>query len=197
MYKSLLPLPLALLLGACATTPQPIAGEFTAVTPAQSVASGRTGERVRWGGVIIRVEPRAVQAFEMPGDGLAEGQQPVVRGVVGPAQLQCLDAPGGDDPRRGEVRLADAQRDHALRGLHQVEEAADAGRRQFLDQPRDPAARPVLVPGHGATAKRVSSPEAIRSWPSSLYLRSTKLVAVLSTPFIGASFSATNRATSR
>lgn len=77
MYKSLLPLPLALLLGACATTPQPIAGDFGAVTPAESVASGRTGERVRWGGVIIRVEPRTDSTcFEVLGRELDTQSRP-------------------------------------------------------------------------------------------------------------------------
>ncbi len=77
MRKPLLLLPLALTLGACATTPAPIAGDFAGITPAESVASGRTGERVRWGGQIIRVEPRADSTcFEVLGRELDDQSRP-------------------------------------------------------------------------------------------------------------------------
>src|SRR5690242_5596386 len=49
----------ALALGGCATVPQPIAGtDFAAMTPQQAVSRNVHGERVRWGGEIIRVEPK-------------------------------------------------------------------------------------------------------------------------------------------
>ncbi len=48
------------LLAGCATVPAPLAGnDFVATTPQQVVASNANGERVRWGGEIIKVEPRA------------------------------------------------------------------------------------------------------------------------------------------
>jgi len=47
------------MLGGCATVQQPIAGkDFSAVTPQQAVAQNTRGERVRWGGEIIRVDPK-------------------------------------------------------------------------------------------------------------------------------------------
>ena len=45
------------LLGACATAPKPLQGEFTMISPKEIAASGRTGDTVRWGGLIIEVEP--------------------------------------------------------------------------------------------------------------------------------------------
>jgi len=49
-----------LALAGCATVPQPIAGDnFSAVTPQQAVTQNAGAQRVRWGGEIINVEPRA------------------------------------------------------------------------------------------------------------------------------------------
>jgi outer membrane lipoprotein len=49
----------AALLGGCATVPQPIAGnDFATVTPQQAVSQNAQGTRVRWGGEIIKVEPK-------------------------------------------------------------------------------------------------------------------------------------------
>jgi len=48
------------LLAGCATVPAPLAGnDFAATTPQQAVAQNASGQRVRWGGEIIKVEPRA------------------------------------------------------------------------------------------------------------------------------------------
>lgn len=57
----------ALALGGCATVPAPIAGDnFSPVTPQQAVAQNAGGQKVRWGGEIIHVEPRAdVTCFEV------------------------------------------------------------------------------------------------------------------------------------
>lgn len=57
----------ALVVGGCATVPAPIAGDnFTPVTPQQAVTQNAAGQRVRWGGEIINVEPRAdVTCFEV------------------------------------------------------------------------------------------------------------------------------------
>lgn len=48
-----------ILLAACATQPKPLQGQFQALTPQQAAASAQAGALVRWGGRIIRTEPRA------------------------------------------------------------------------------------------------------------------------------------------
>ncbi|MBS0591194.1 MAG: Slp family lipoprotein [Proteobacteria bacterium] len=48
------------LLGGCATIPAPLTGnDFSTATPQQVVATNADGQRVRWGGEIIRVDPHA------------------------------------------------------------------------------------------------------------------------------------------
>lgn len=46
-----------LALGACATIPQPLAGNFTPVTTAAAQQDSVGGSKVRWGGEIIKTEP--------------------------------------------------------------------------------------------------------------------------------------------
>ena len=41
----------------CATTPKPLAGEFSGVTPDQAREGDVAGQRVRWGGEIVEVRP--------------------------------------------------------------------------------------------------------------------------------------------
>jgi outer membrane lipoprotein len=49
----------ALALGGCATVPAPIAGtDFAPLTPQQATAQNAAHARVRWGGEIIKVEPK-------------------------------------------------------------------------------------------------------------------------------------------
>jgi len=58
MNIRLLPLvALATLLSACATAPKPLQGQFTGVTPRDSVAGAQTGAQVRWGGRIVETVP--------------------------------------------------------------------------------------------------------------------------------------------
>ena len=45
------------LLGACASAPQPLQGNFLAVTPEQAVAGQQIGAAVRWGGRIVETKP--------------------------------------------------------------------------------------------------------------------------------------------
>ena len=59
--RYLLPPLLALGLGACATMPQQLAGNYTTVTPDQARGSQAQGTTVRWGGRIIDTEPREAQ----------------------------------------------------------------------------------------------------------------------------------------
>ncbi|HET6632371.1 MAG TPA: Slp family lipoprotein [Rhodanobacteraceae bacterium] len=49
----------SLLLGACATVPQPLMGQYSMLPPNQ--AANASGERVRWGGTIIETVPEANQ----------------------------------------------------------------------------------------------------------------------------------------
>lgn len=53
----LLPLAAALTLTACATAPKPLQGQFTPVSPRDSVTQQQTGTPVRWGGRIIETNP--------------------------------------------------------------------------------------------------------------------------------------------
>ncbi|WCE04536.1 Slp family lipoprotein [Pseudoxanthomonas sp. JBR18] len=57
---------LAIFLGACATVPKPLQGEFPGVTPRDTVAGAQAGAQVRWGGRIVETRPRADSTcFEM------------------------------------------------------------------------------------------------------------------------------------
>jgi len=46
------------LLAACTTVPTPLQGQFETLTPHLAVDGDHTGASVRWGGRIIRTEPR-------------------------------------------------------------------------------------------------------------------------------------------
>ena len=47
----------ALLLGACASQPRPLQGEFAQISPYDALVAPSTGAMVRWGGRIVRTEP--------------------------------------------------------------------------------------------------------------------------------------------
>ena len=54
------------LLAACASQPKPLQGDFAQITPHDANSVDRTGALVRWGGRIVKVEPRADSTcFEM------------------------------------------------------------------------------------------------------------------------------------
>ncbi len=65
-------------LAGCATVPAPIAGkDFVALTPQQAAAQNTHGSRVRWGGEIIKVEPKAsVTCFEILSRNLFDDARP-------------------------------------------------------------------------------------------------------------------------
>lgn len=64
---------LAMLVAGCATAPKPLQGEFSAAAPQDAAA----GDRVRWGGDIIAVEPGADRTcFEILGRALTEQARP-------------------------------------------------------------------------------------------------------------------------
>jgi outer membrane lipoprotein len=63
-------------LGGCATMPAPLSGEFAGVSPKQ--AGSAQGQRVRWGGEIIKVDPKAdVTCFEILARDLSSQARPV------------------------------------------------------------------------------------------------------------------------
>lgn len=87
---------LAGLLGACATVPKPLQGQFQATTPRQAT-SGSTGEAVRWGGEIIRVEPKAdATCFEILGRELDDTARPRLRRPADGRFIACRQ--GFSDP---------------------------------------------------------------------------------------------------
>ncbi|MBD7987072.1 Slp family lipoprotein [Luteimonas sp. Sa2BVA3] len=66
MRTTLLALAAVALLGACASQPKPLQGEYAALTPRDAAGTDATGSPVRWGGRIVQVEPRADSTcFEM------------------------------------------------------------------------------------------------------------------------------------
>jgi outer membrane lipoprotein len=80
MRKLIVLTPLVLALGACATAPVPLKGEFSPLKPADSVAANHSGERVRWGGEIIKVEPGTNSTcFEILSRELDSGARPISR----------------------------------------------------------------------------------------------------------------------
>jgi len=81
---------LAGLLGACATVPAPLQGQFAPVTPRDAAASGGQGEAVRWGGEIINVDPRPEQTcFEILARELDSSARPVSRDPSDGRFLAC------------------------------------------------------------------------------------------------------------
>jgi len=67
----------AVLLAGCVTAPTPLQGEFVALSPAEASRTQALGERVRWGGTIVGVEPRADSTcFEVLGRPLSDNARP-------------------------------------------------------------------------------------------------------------------------
>ncbi|MCW5890917.1 MAG: Slp family lipoprotein [bacterium] len=66
---------LAAVLAACARPPRQLAGEFPPLTVAETQATGATGERIRWGGQIVRTTPgegeTCLEIVQKPLDGEA------------------------------------------------------------------------------------------------------------------------------
>lgn len=94
-----LAVPAVLSLAACATVPVPLKGEFAATTPSAVVGAGgdrptsdaaSRGERVRWGGEIIKVEPgRDATCFEILGRELDGSARPVARDTNAGRFIAC------------------------------------------------------------------------------------------------------------
>ncbi|MEZ5463892.1 MAG: Slp family lipoprotein [Lysobacteraceae bacterium] len=68
---------ITLLLGACASAPKPLRGDFAALTPQQASEAGSTGAMVRWGGTILDVETDGQSScFVMLGRPLYDSSRP-------------------------------------------------------------------------------------------------------------------------
>lgn len=78
------------LLGACATTPAPLQGQFSVVSPNDIAADARTGDSVRWGGLVIEVEPQAERTcIEILARELSDSARPRERDVSDGRFLAC------------------------------------------------------------------------------------------------------------
>jgi hypothetical protein len=75
------------------------------------------------------IVPKFVVARDVIRDGRAQGEQAEVGGVTGFPALERVDGGLADVPGGDEIGLADAERDDALHGLHDLEKIADAGAR--------------------------------------------------------------------
>lgn len=76
----LAPLAAALLLAGCVSAPKALQGTYAPMSPAEVARSGATGDLVRWGGRIVRVDPLAAQScFEIVGIRLAADGRPMDR----------------------------------------------------------------------------------------------------------------------
>jgi outer membrane lipoprotein len=81
---------LAVGLASCASVPTPLQGQFAPVTPRDVATTGATGEAVRWGGEIIKVEPKANQTcFEILARELDASARPVKRDPSGGRFIAC------------------------------------------------------------------------------------------------------------
>jgi outer membrane lipoprotein len=96
MKRFLLLAPLGVLLCSCATIPAPLQGQFTPTTPREAVATA-SGQAVRWGGEIIKVEPKAESTcFEILARELDSSARPVPRDPSGGRFIACHE--GFQDP---------------------------------------------------------------------------------------------------
>ena len=81
---------LAAALASCATVPAPLQGQFAAVTPRDAVNAGGSGQAVRWGGEIIKVEPKSDQTcFEILARPLDDSARPTTRDPSGGRFIAC------------------------------------------------------------------------------------------------------------
>lgn len=79
-----------LLASACASAPKPLQGEFSALQPSE--ATNSSGEKVRWGGRILAVEPAAHRTcIEVLGQSLSANARPLTRDTTIGRFLACRD----------------------------------------------------------------------------------------------------------
>lgn len=89
MNKPLATLLLGAGLASCATVPAPLQGQFAKSTPRDALGAGSVGA-VRWGGEIIKVEPKAdATCFEILARDLDETARPFSRSPNGGRFIAC------------------------------------------------------------------------------------------------------------
>lgn len=75
--KRLVAASVLLALAGCVTAPKPLQGQFSTLLPDAAAKSEATGERIRWGGRIVKVEPQSARScFEVVGMTLDGSGQP-------------------------------------------------------------------------------------------------------------------------
>jgi outer membrane lipoprotein len=90
------------LLGACASAPKPLQGEFSSVLPSDAGSEGRIGDRVRWGGEIVAVDTQATRScFELLGKPLTDSARPQRADETAGRFIACRE--GFYDPALFEV----------------------------------------------------------------------------------------------
>ncbi len=82
----------ALTLTACATVPKSLQGDYSTLSPRQALAGNSSGQRVRWGGEIIKVEPRSeVTCFEILSHDLSATSRPLRKDHSEGRFIACRD----------------------------------------------------------------------------------------------------------
>lgn len=80
LVKLAIAVAVTLLVAGCVTAPKPLQGEFSHLSPEQARNAGMTGESVRWGGSIVRVEPAAGSTcIEVLGRELGNTSRPLLK----------------------------------------------------------------------------------------------------------------------
>ncbi|MCK9538337.1 Slp family lipoprotein [Dokdonella sp.] len=80
-----------LALAACASVPTPLRGDFSAGMP-RDVVGGATPLNVRWGGEIIKVEPKADSTcFEILARTLDSSARPILKDPAGGRFIACRE----------------------------------------------------------------------------------------------------------
>jgi len=94
----LLPLLALLWVAACVTPPEPLAtGPFAAIGHQQALADAALGERVRWGGTVVKTTPgKEETCFEIVAHPLARSSRPRATDTSAGRFVAC--APGFFDP---------------------------------------------------------------------------------------------------
>lgn len=79
-----------LALSGCVSVPTQLAGDYPPITPQQAVAQNATGQRVRWGGEIIKVDPKPdATCFEVLSRELYSDARPDRRDGSGGRFIAC------------------------------------------------------------------------------------------------------------
>jgi len=75
--KNWLVIGILLILAGCATTPAPLQGNFASITQQQAQQENHQGQRVRWGGEVIKTTPGKTETcFEILGHRLGDTGRP-------------------------------------------------------------------------------------------------------------------------